>query len=280
MLRILLLGELSVEVDGRRLDPIASRRARSLLAWLAYHPGMHPRSRVAGVFWPEVLDSSGRASLVDDAGDASQGAGRGRRSLPDRGARAGRHRRRREIFVDVREVGRLAATDRLEEALSAVPRRASLDLDDDWVLDARRAQRERVGGLLERLGEEAEAAGDLEAAAAHARRRLELDPLSEDAARVLMRRLAAGGDRAAAVATYESLRAVLQRELGMAPSSDTRALAEQLRAAPQALDSGVRTLPLPAALRRAGTRRSSAGRGNSPNCTRRGAGRAPGRRRS
>jgi DNA-binding SARP family transcriptional activator len=248
MLRILLLGELSVEVDGRRLDPIASRRARSLLAWLAYHPGMHPRTRVAGVFWPDVLDSSGRASLRTTLATLRRelGESAGRYLIAERervGIADGAG-----IFVDVREVGRLAAADRLEEALTLCRAELLLDLDDDWVLEARQAQRERVGGLLETLGEEAEAAGDLEAAAAHARRRLELDPLSEDAARVLMRRLAAGGDRAAAVATYESLRAVLQRELGMAPSSDTRTLAEQLRAAPQALDSGVRTLPLPAAL--------------------------------
>ena len=50
MLRIRLLGELRLELDGRRLDPIASGRARSLLAWLAYHPGLHARTRVAAVF--------------------------------------------------------------------------------------------------------------------------------------------------------------------------------------------------------------------------------------
>jgi DNA-binding SARP family transcriptional activator len=61
MLRIRLVGELRLDLDGRRLETIASRRARSLLAWLAYHPGLHPR--VSSVFWPDVLDSSARASL-------------------------------------------------------------------------------------------------------------------------------------------------------------------------------------------------------------------------
>lgn len=248
MLRILLLGELSVEVEGRRLDPIASRRARSLLAWLAYHPGMHPRTRVAAVFWPDVLESSARASLRTTLAtlrrELGEGAGgylvaeRERVGIVDDA----------EIFVDVREVDRLAAADRPGEALTLCRAELLLDLDDDWVLEARQAHRERVGGLLETLGEEAEAESDLEAAAAHARRRLELDPFSEDAARVLMRRLAESGDRAAAVATYESLRTVLQRELGMAPSSQTRALAEQLRAEPQAGEDGRKALPLPAVL--------------------------------
>ena len=64
----------------------------------------------------------------------------------------------------------------------------------------------------------------------YARRRMELDPVSEDAARVLMRRLTESGDRAAAVAAYEAFRGVLQRELGVAPSGETRAFVEQLRA--------------------------------------------------
>ncbi len=123
-----------------------------------------------------------------------------------------------------------------------------VDLDDDWVVEARREHRERVGHLLAVLGDTAEAAGDLDGAVAHARRRLELDPVSEDAARVLMRRLAEGGDRAAAVAAYEAFRGSLARELGMAPSAQTRALAEELRAEPRAPGGEASAPPLPPAL--------------------------------
>ena len=63
MLRLWLFGELALERQGRPLEPISSRRARSLLAWLALHPGLHPRSRVASVFWPDVLEESARMSL-------------------------------------------------------------------------------------------------------------------------------------------------------------------------------------------------------------------------
>src|SRR4051794_39940553 len=63
MLRLRLFGELAVEVDGSTLSPPESARARALLAWLALNPGMHPRGRVAALFWPDVLDSSARASL-------------------------------------------------------------------------------------------------------------------------------------------------------------------------------------------------------------------------
>jgi DNA-binding SARP family transcriptional activator len=63
MVHVRLLGELEVEAGGKRIEPPASRRAWSLLAWLALHPGEHPRSTVAAAFWPDVLDSSARASL-------------------------------------------------------------------------------------------------------------------------------------------------------------------------------------------------------------------------
>src|SRR5438874_8349363 len=63
MLRVRLLGELLIEGPGGPLEVGGSWRARSLLAWLALHPGEHPRSAVAAAFWPDVLDSSARASL-------------------------------------------------------------------------------------------------------------------------------------------------------------------------------------------------------------------------
>src|SRR6478752_2235145 len=63
MLHVRLLGELWAEVDGRTVSPPASRRAWSLLAWLALHPGEHQRATLAARFWPGVLDSSARASL-------------------------------------------------------------------------------------------------------------------------------------------------------------------------------------------------------------------------
>ena len=73
------------------------------------------------------------------------------------------------------------------------------------------------------------AAADPAGALRWARRRIELEPLSEQAHRELMHLLAARDDRPAALAAYEALAARLRRELGLAPSAETRALAEQLR---------------------------------------------------
>ena len=248
MLRIRLLGELCLELEGRRLDDITSGRARSLLGWLAYHPGLQPRTRVAAVFWPDVLESSARASLRTTLTTLRRelGEAAGEHLVADR-ERVGMVEGS-DLWIDVREIDRLIVAGRHADALALCRDELLADLDDDWVLEARQAHRERVGELLVALGDSAEAAGDADAAVSHARRRLELDPVSEDAARVLMRRLAESGDRAAAVGAYEAFRRVLQRELGMAPSGETRALAEQLRSERRGPAGDVPALPLPPAL--------------------------------
>ena len=247
MLRIRLVGELRLELDGQPLPPIASGRARSLLAWLAYHEGLHPRSKVAAVFWPDVLESSARGSLRTTLATV-------RRALPAAAADvldAGRERigiaDGPAVSVDVREAARLAAAGDLEAALALADGELVADLDDEWALVARDAHRERVIALLGAAGERAEADGRMPAALRHARRRLELDPVSEDAARELMARLARAGDGAAAAKVFEALRAALRRGLGMAPSAQTVRLAAELRgaASPAAAER-----PLPDALAR------------------------------
>src|SRR5215204_249565 len=245
MLRVGLVGELRVELGERKLEPFASRRARSLLAWLAYHRGLHPRSRVAAVFWPDVLDASARASLrttlatlrreLGEAGAVHVVAERDRVGIVDGP----------EVSVDLWEAERLAAEGRLGDALELRDGELLTDLDDDWVLEERRLHRDRVEELLVALGDAAEASGDPEAAVGYARRRLELDPVSEDAARVLMQRLARSGDRAAAVAAYEAFRVALREGLGMTPSAETRALVEELRRDTGVDGPEVRDLTLP-----------------------------------
>ena len=74
------------------------------------------------------------------------------------------------------------------------------------------------------------------------RRRLALDPLDEAAARDLMTRLAAAGDRAGALAAGDRLRERLRTQLGIAPAPQTRALITRLRE-----DAGDDEAPAPAA---------------------------------
>ena len=122
MVHVRLLGELEVEAGGKRIEPPASRRAWSLLAWLALHPGEHPRSAVAAAFWPDVLDSS-RARLA-----AQRRRGRcGARSAPPPTARsrAGATGSALRCETDLARFDAHVAAGRLEAAAGAAAGRCS-----------------------------------------------------------------------------------------------------------------------------------------------------------
>lgn len=108
------------------------------------------------------------------------------------------------------------------------------ELGHDWVYDARDAQQRALAAAVEQLAAAAEAHGDLAAAIEHTHRLVAIEPLAEEHARALIRRLAAAGDRAAALAAYERHRERLRTELRMAPSPQTRELVERIRGAEDA----------------------------------------------
>jgi DNA-binding SARP family transcriptional activator len=229
MLRIRLIGEMALEVDGTDAPPPTSRRARSLLAWLALHPGPHARGEVAACFWPDVLDSSARTSLrsallalrseLQPAGARHLSASRDAIGLPSDG----------ENWVDAVEFAALVERGELEQAVALGDGELLPGLDDDWVYRARDAHRDRLIAAFEGLAAASEEAGDLPAAVRWTRRQAFHDPLSEDAHRELIRRLAEAGDRPSALAAFAQLRTRLADELRVAPSAATRKLVEQIR---------------------------------------------------
>jgi DNA-binding SARP family transcriptional activator/tetratricopeptide (TPR) repeat protein len=229
MMRVRLLGEMALEVDGRHLELPAGRRARSLLGVLALERRTHPRGRLAARFWPDVLDESARTSLRSalSALRRALGADADRYLLATRDgvALAGPD----EVWTDVGEFEQLVAEGRLEDALELSRGELLEDLDDDWVYERRDEHRARMVELLERMAAGAEAAGNLAAAVALTRRQVALDTLSEEAHRELIRRLAANGDRSAALTTYRRLADRFASELGIVPSPATRELLERIR---------------------------------------------------
>jgi DNA-binding SARP family transcriptional activator len=222
MVHVRLLGELEVEAGGKRIDPPASRRAWSLLAWLALHPGEHPRSAVAAAFWPDVLDSSARASLRSAAWALRRALG----SAADGALTGGRDRIGLRCETDLARFASAVAGGQLEAAAECCRGPLLADLDEDWVLEARDEHAHRVSAVLARLAEQAPTP---QQAVEHARRRLALDPLDEAAGRDLMTRLAEAGDRSGALAAGDRLRERLRTQLGIAPAPQTRALIARLR---------------------------------------------------
>jgi DNA-binding SARP family transcriptional activator len=229
MLRVRLFGGLALESDGVALPTPERRRARSLLGWLALHPGMHPRSEVAGRFWPEVLDSSARKSLRTELVAVRHSLGAEGQSVlvatRDMVGFAGD-----VAFVDAREFDRLVREGRLQEAIDLCDGELLAGLDDEWVYQAQEAHRQRLGDVLERVAGDAETAGALMDAVRVSRRCVELDPLREDAHRQLIRRLIAAGEASAARLAFDDLARRLRAELHVAPSRETRRLLETIHA--------------------------------------------------
>ena len=63
MLEVRLLGELQVAAGGTTLPLPAHPQGPALLAWLALHPGEHPRGPLAALLWPDVPRANARAAL-------------------------------------------------------------------------------------------------------------------------------------------------------------------------------------------------------------------------
>jgi DNA-binding SARP family transcriptional activator len=231
VLNVRVLGELEVEGSKGPIELGGSWRARSLLAWLALHPGQHLRSELAPRFWPDVLDASARASLRSSLWAIRRAFGPDAQMLATTRERVGLSP---EARVDVVEFKEHLAAGRLDEALELSRGELLSGIDDEWVLEERDAHREALSDLLEQLAGRAEAADDIADAIALSRRRAALDPLDENAARALIGRLARAGDRAAALAAYERIRERFRRDLGISLSEETRALAHAVREGAQA----------------------------------------------
>jgi DNA-binding SARP family transcriptional activator/tetratricopeptide (TPR) repeat protein len=229
VLRIQLLGRMAVECDGSELAVPSARRAWSLLAYLALSPGPQPRGDLAAQFWPDVLDSSARASLRSAVWSLRRTLGPAAEPhlIVDRncvGLAPGP-----QLWVDIHAFDTLARAGREREAVQLCTGELLAGFEEEWALMARDAHRERLLEVLEQLACSCDAVADTDEALEWSRRAIAVDPLSEDAHRHLIARLAASGDRARALMVYRALGDRLRRELSVAPSPATRALVERLR---------------------------------------------------
>ena len=226
MLRARLLGALEVELNGAVIDSPVSQRPWAVFAYLVLASRPVARGELASRFWPDVLDQSARASLRSALWTLRRQVGDALEVTGERVGLAGGP----ELWIDVREFERLAASDPAA-ALELCRGELLEGLEDDWAVAARDRHRDRVIELLEQLASEAEERGKARDAIELTRRQVERDRFDEDAHRRLIERLDTAGDRAGAMRIYRALAERLRRELGVAPSRQTREVLERLRAA-------------------------------------------------
>jgi DNA-binding SARP family transcriptional activator len=224
MLEIRLAGDLALRTEGAELALPASKRSRAVLAYLALNPGPQPRSRVAARFWPDVLDESARASLRVALTELRQALGPAARYLAatrDTVALDGP-----DLTVDVREFQRHLDEGDAPRALEVCGGPILDGFDEEWAIEARDEHMHRLAAAFEAA---AAAADDPADAVRLTRAEVALDPLAEAPNRRLIERLAANGDRAAALSAGRQFVERLRAQLGIAPSRETRALIDDLR---------------------------------------------------
>ncbi len=227
MLQMRLFGAFELCADG---TPVAltSARGQSLLAWLALRPGApQPRQLAAYALWPDSADQQARTNLRHVLHTL-------RAAVPDADRylhTTARTVELREVAADVAAFDAGRAGDDVAALRSAADRYTGDLLDgwcDDWVVAGRDEYRRRMTALLARLVPLLTETGDLDAAVRYAERARQLDPLAEAPYRTLIRLHEEQGDRARAVRVYHDCVTTLERELGVAPSAETRARYEAL----------------------------------------------------
>ncbi len=250
--RLSVLGPFRLEVAGH---PVAlpTRKAESLLAYLALHPepAGHSRERLAALFWGDSSDADARRSLRVALAGLRKALG----GDPFTGDR--------EVigldpafplWVDALALEGLArrflvgGAEALAEACAGLYRGDLLaDFYDDWLSLPRDRLRGRYQQVLRALVERCRERGDYEAAAEAAQRLLALDPADEAAHQQLMFCYLAQGNRAAALQQYEACARALRDELAVPPSPETVALLRWIRetAPPRAPAARRGNVPLP-----------------------------------
>jgi len=244
-LQIRLLGGLHLALGGTPLTDFVSNKVPALLAYLAVTGRPHQREALAALLWGERADADAKNNLRQALSNL--------RRLLDSYLLITRDtvalNPEAVVFLDVQafeECLHAGGSTPLTEARAArLEAAAGLYQGDflagvvvrdapgfeDWLLAQRSRLRELALHGLHALTQWHMQRGQATAAIDSATRLLGIEAWREEAHRQMMLALARSGQRSAALAQYETCRRALEKELGVAPSAETTALYERIRAA-------------------------------------------------
>lgn len=247
LLELALLGPPLLSWAGDVL-PIARRQTRALLYRLAAELTPIPRSRLAFLFWPDIPDSQARRNLTHLLTLLRQALPRPALLVTDTTTVALNPELAWSDTASFLRLARMSpASDRPAALTAALDLHRGPLLDgfaladcpefEAWLDSERQVWERRVDETLAALIEAHTVARAYDAAIALARRALARDPLAEELHRRLIGLYAATGDRTSALRQFEHCVVVLERELGVAPLPETRAVYETVRDGESSLTS-------------------------------------------
>ncbi|WP_322744969.1 AAA-like domain-containing protein [Leptolyngbya ectocarpi] len=243
-LKIKLLGELTLSIDGTSITGVTSERLQSLLAFLLLHRNTsQSRQQVAVQLWPEVSDTEAKANLRRRLHELKQ-------KLPggDRWLRVEKTTvqwvQDDNCWLDVAEFD--AATEAVASLQTSLQTMTAADVKlleqaaklyqgdllpscyDDWIEPHRDQLRQQAITVLDTLIPQLAEHNQVRTALGYAQQLQRLDPLYEPAYCHLMRLHTQEGDRASALRVYHQCMTRLQDELGVPPSPTTCQIYEEL----------------------------------------------------
>ncbi len=237
MIRIHLLGTPDVRAsEGGRRGSVSGAKRLALLAYLALESSRGPvrRDTLVGLLWPESSQKRARNALSNLLFHLRQALGPEvftEKGTEELGLVGG------AFWCDALEFEAAVEEGRLGEALDLyrgdllegfyVPG-VGVELDHWLGAERLRLHRRAVAAARGRI-EEVERLGDAAEAIRIARWLSALAPDDEAAARRLISLLDRSGDRTGALRAYERLARRLERDLGVEPMAETRALVARVR---------------------------------------------------
>lgn len=226
------LGSVTVTVDGKPAASLLTKPLRSAaFLYIIIEPNP-TREGLIGLFWPDRGPEKARRACNQTVYQLRLDLGE--EWLVTHGNRL---EVRAEVETDVAAFGRALKEGRVEDALALYRGPFLNDLGglggiefEHWTegirarleRDHRKARRAAISAAVER--------GDANAALAHTRRWLEIDPLDDEANHKRIELLAATGAREDALRCWTLYSERVRRELGLEPLEDTVRLVEAIRA--------------------------------------------------
>lgn len=233
-------------------EPVTLPVERKLAACLTYLAleGSTSRSRLVGLLWPDSPEATARNNLSQMLRKLRLAAGQELITGTDELTLAP------ALSVDLAQVRDLVTQGHSAELLRLGGTLLhNLNYDDcpdleDYLIAQREQLQEWRHQALRSALAAAERNGEVGLALTLARQLLDLDPVSEEAWRHVMRLTYVSGDRPAALRAYQRCKEVLRREFGVEPLPETKQLAREIDRGTVPVPASPRPVALPLAVQR------------------------------